>query len=541
MSLRRQLFLVLSALLLLILGLTLWASLAQLQPQLDPDSIRSLSARMALIFGVIYLAALFVIAKLLGYFLEPLGWIEQSARAAQQKRFEQITAQPRSPELARVVQAMNDMSRRMGEILDEGTTRAEKLRRHAYQDELTGFANHKGFELLFKQLLDDDPRFDMAGMLLLELDGMQPFYRQHGYRETSPFMTAVAQIAQDTFKTTPRALLARQSEAAFSFVIPNKDEASLTKAAETLRTRLLEAIAQCPAKDHVSFSLGLSFFKQDDKPSDILARADLALETARHQGLNGLHVQTRQEDQASALGSFGWRTLIKNALAENRWQLVAQPVVELEERQLVHDELMARLVDTNGQLVPATQFLPMAARHELMTDVDIGLVTLAIKRLRAGKGTGRIAINLSPQSVASSDFFEWLDRKLAELKPEDAARLSVEVSEYGCLSHPDAARQVLEVAHEYGARFGIDNFGVDPRALQLLRQLPPDYVKLNGGLVEALPKDMTAQILVEAIVDLAHSLEAPVIAQNVESEDQVRALKNVSVDGGQGYLFGAPA
>lgn len=514
----------------------------QITSQANPTQKRLWRAAtdLWLMFGGIYVAALMGLQALLRRFLQPLGWIEQCARAIQQKRFEQITDLPRAPELARVAMAMNDMSRRVAEMLDEGTKRAEALRRKAYEDDLTGLSNHRGFELQLNQLLNDDCRFELAGVLLLELDGMQAFYRDRSFIQATPFLKSVAQLAKESFEQKTQSLLARNSESAFSFVVTKLNEEGITGLAESFRKKLEALIEQSPAKEYVSFSLGLTFFYQDDKPSEFLARADLALETARHQGRNGLHALPHQHDEVSTLGSFGWRNLIKNALEENRWQLVAQPVVDLEEKQTFQEELMARLVDRKGQLVPANQFLPMATRHKLMSDIDLALVTLAFKRLRSEDEDSNIAINLSHQSIANNEFVDFLETKLAELKA-DAHRLSLELSEYGCLSDLEAAQSIKEMAHEHGAKFGIDNFGLDPQALQLLRQIPPDYVKLNGGLVEALPKDLTAQIMVEAIVDLAHSLEVQVIAQNVEQEDQVRALKNVSIDGGQGYLFGAPA
>jgi EAL domain-containing protein (putative c-di-GMP-specific phosphodiesterase class I) len=285
----------------------------------------------------------------------------------------------------------------------------------------------------------------------------------------------------------------------------------------------------------------VAYFRQDDKRSEIFARGDLATESARHAGHDGLVILPEQPDDKTALGSFGWRMLIQNALKENRWRLMAQPVVDLAERgRMLHGEMMARLVDGEGNLVPASQFLPMAVRHDLMPDIDRGLVSLALDYLRRQTDADkRIAINLSPQSVANAEFVAWLGARLAELKA-DARRLLLEISEFGCLRNVAAASEVMALARRHGARFGIDHFGLDPQSLRLMREMPPDYVKLNGGLVGAMATDEDARAVVESIVQLAHSLEVQVIAQNVEDEAQVGVLLAVAVDGGQGYLFGAP-
>ncbi len=98
----------------------------------------------------------------------------------------------------------------------------------------------------------------------------------------------------------------------------------------------------------------------------------------------------------------------------------------------------------------------------------------------------------------------------------------------------------MELIRKHGAKFGIDNFGVDPQALKLLRQIPPDYIKLSGGLIADIATNNEARNLVMSIVQLAKSLEVLVLPQNIENEEQVAALIAAGVEGGQGYLFGAP-
>jgi len=497
---------------------------------------------MSLWIAAILVGGLLAMQALLRFVLRPLRMIEKSARDVQHKRFGQIAVLPRAPELARVVRAMNDMSRRVAEMLDEGTARAEALRKQAYEDELTGLANRRGFELRLKELFEGEYKFSLAAMIVVELDNMRQFIRARGFDAGLAVMRIVARSAEDLLKGDHYSLLARSNEHTFSFVLAGVTAEQVTELATRLRERLARGIGASPAASVVFFNIGVAYFRQDDKRSEIFARGDLATESARHAGHDGLVILPEQPDDKTALGSFGWRMLIQNALKENRWRLMAQPVVDLAERgRMLHGEMMARLVDGEGNLVPASQFLPMAVRHDLMPDIDRGLVSLALDYLRRQTDADkRIAINLSPQSVANAEFVAWLGARLAELKA-DARRLLLEISEFGCLRNVAAASEVMALARRHGARFGIDHFGLDPQSLRLMREMPPDYVKLNGGLVGAMATDEDARAVVESIVQLAHSLEVQVIAQNVEDEAQVGVLLAVAVDGGQGYLFGAPA
>ena len=516
--------------------------LVESQPTFAYQYLWESAAEMALWVVGIFIAAFAVLGWLLGLVLKPLRAIERSAVAVQQRRFEQIAATPRAPELARVVSAMNAMSRRVGEMLDEETARADDLRRQAYEDELTGLANRRGFDLRLAELLDGEYKFARAAVIGVEFDGMQAYTRAHGFGQGLALMRGLANGAAEVFAGPWRSLFGHTNEYAFSFVLAGVEADAATERVRLLHQRLTALLAAVTVAEKPRFAIGLAWFRQDDSRSDVFARADLALESARQRGRDQLAVLPESGEETASLGSFGWRQLIKDALKENRWRLVSQPVVSLAEPATeLHGELMARLVDAEGHLVPASMFLPMAVRHDLMPDIDRGLVALAIDYLRSHTDpAARIAINLSPQSAAERGFVDWLAVRLAGLK-EQAGRLLIEISEFGCLADTEAARGIMALARQHGARFGIDHFGLDPRALQLLRAMPPDYVKLNGGLVAAAADDAEARAVVESIVRLAHSLEVQVIAQNVENQAQVGVLLAVAVDGGQGYLFGAPS
>jgi EAL domain-containing protein (putative c-di-GMP-specific phosphodiesterase class I)/GGDEF domain-containing protein len=496
---------------------------------------------MGLWLALIYVFALVLTQMHLHFILWPLRMIEDSARAIQHKRFEQITSLPKAPELSRVVKAMNDMSRRVAEMLDEQTEHAATLLKKAYEDEQTGLVNRRGFELELKELLEGDYQFTLAGMIFVELDDMRAFGRSHGFSEVVAVLTTVTGAAEAALKGEHVTLMGRANEFTFSFILAGLSEEELVARADALRKRLADDIGRLPASGNVAFDIGMTYFRQDEHQATIFARSDLAVESARHSGRNGLVVLPDKRDDFSELGSFGWRMLIQSALNENRLFLVSQPAVRLASRtNIVHEELLARLLDTKGNLVPAMQFLPMAVRHDLMRDVDCSLVVLAISYLGiTEKKDKHFAINLSSQSIANRQFVGWLAEQLDFLKL-DARRLSFEISEIGCLRDIESALTVMDMVHKFGAKFGIDNFGLDSRALKLLRQIPSDYVKLNSGVISTITTDTQAREIVKSIVRLAHSLDIQVFAMSVETEAQVAMLLGLAVDGAQGYLFGAP-
>ena len=138
-------------------------------------------------------------------------------------------------------------------------------------------------------------------------------------------------------------------------------------------------------------------------------------------------------------------------------------------------------------------------------------------------------------------FFDWLEPRIESLAPTAAARVSLEVSQFGALRHSAALNAIRQLCRQRQVAFGIDHFDLAPQAVKMLRTTVPDYVKLSGALSHDLLASDDSRELLATFVKLAHSLDVNVIAQKIEDQAQVVALLGVGVDGGQGFHFGAPA
>lgn len=516
--------------------------LVESQPTYAYQHLWSTSMQMLGWLALVYAAALALAYLVLHFILKPLRAIEKTAIDVQAKRFEQITESPRAPELARVVGAMNQMSKKVGEMLDAETAKVAALHKQAYEDELTGLLNRRGFELQLTELLSGEQQFSLAAIVAVEIDDMRLMNREHGFAAGEFVMRSVVNAAMTAFSKAPTQLLARSNEFAFSFVAPDVTFEKVVELATEHRRVLLEMLSQYQPATMVAINMGVAFFRKSDKRSDVFARADLAVETARQSERNGFFILDDKPDEHSSLGSFGWRTLIQTALVESRWRLLRQPVMSLSDTtRVLQGECMARLVDAQGELVPAANFMPMASRHRLMPDVDRAMVTLAFEHLKGRVHDGvLVAVNLSPQSMANAEFMDWFALELSALGHE-AASLAIEVSEFGALRNQAATVRVRDLLRSKHGKFGIDHFGLDPQALKLLRDIVPDYVKLVGSLMVEIGAVESVSDMLHSFVTLAHSLDVTVIAQQVEHADQLEVLTNAKVDAGQGYFFGPPA
>jgi EAL domain-containing protein (putative c-di-GMP-specific phosphodiesterase class I)/GGDEF domain-containing protein len=402
-------------------------------------------------------------------------------------------------------------------------------------------ANRRGFELRLVELLQGELQFSLGAVVAVEIDDMRLLNRAHGFGAGEHIMRVLTSSAKEVFSQVALTVLARSNEFSFSFLLVDVTHEQAPELAGELRRRVMGQLADFEPAKMAGINMGVAFFRHSDNRSEVFARADLAVESARQSDRNGFVVLPGTHDENSALGSFGWRTLIQSALEEHRWRLLRQPVVLLTDTTvLIHSECMARLVDAQGDLVPASSFMPMAARHRLMSDVDRAMMTLALQRLRdPDAGQSMLAINLSPQSIGDTEFVDWLSERLASLAG-GAQRVALEVSEFGALRNATALARIRQMARQHGVAFGIDHFGLNPQAVQMLRDAAPDYVKLSGALSQELVAQAGSNELLESFVKLAHSLDVMVIAQQIETAEQAGALAAAGVDGGQGYFFGAP-
>ena len=487
-----------------------------------------------------YLIAMFLTHLVLRIVLKPLAEIEHLALEIAERRFIQMRSVPHVKELARVVFAMNIMSLRIADTLKTESARAEAFRKEAYVDAVTGLDNRRSFDLRLNDLLEGDLQFSDGVMIGLEVNNLKVFNNETSYREGDGFLKLVARVSS-RFLGSKALIASRTGGGGFTFVLLDQELDTINAMAYQLRDLLHEETNKLPGETELTFSLGVIGFYKHDKSSQILARLDLAIETARQLGLNALYFEKSEHLPEETMGSKGWRELIQSALTENRWILMGQPVVALDDKALIHEEIMSRLVGREGNLIPASLFVPMALRHCLMEEVDRALLELVF-RLHQGqaKWETKMAVNVSSQSLQSKEFVTWLDAQLNALSLEARQSLSFEVSEYGCSIDLAAAKSFATMIRGHQALFGIDNVGFAPNSLQILRDLPADYIKLVAGLVQEALHTADARSLIQSLATLAQSLDIKVIAQGVEFEEQLEMLLANKIAGGQGFLFGTP-
>ena len=297
---------------------------------------------------------------------------------------------------------------------------------------------------------------------------------------------------------------------------------------------------------NIGVSVGLvEISRESGAPEELMSAADSACYVAKKRG-NHVHVYSaRDESVARHRGEIQWLQRLQSALKENRFELLAQPIIATAGGTTGPAlEVLLRLQDESvpGGISPV-EFLRAAERYRLMSDVDRWVVQTAVTAL--GRGGIRLpaerslAINLSGQTLGDPQFLEFvvdiLDR--TGVMP---SQLCFEVTENSVITNIEHAERFIGVLHGMGCEFALDDFGRGLSSFGNLKNLSLDYLKIDGSFIRNLAADSVNQAMVAAMIKLARTLNFQVVAEQVEDGNSLEAAKMMGVDFVQGYHIGRP-
>ena len=492
-----------------------------------------------LLLILIYAVALLVLRLILKGILRPLSAIEAAAQAISRRDFVTVDEHPSTRELARVVAAMNSLSRRVREALEAETARAAALREAAYVDPVAGLLNRRGFGETFESRYEYERGSFTGAAALIQVSNLAQVNEAHGQARGDALLASIGDGVREVARDAG-GLAGRWGGAMFVLVVPDADMGVATRRLEALQRRVRSSAAELGLETEVDISIG-AVFVEGDRPAleAFLSAAEEALKQAVELRVDTPQVR-RLRLEAGHSGTQEQLEILRAAIAAGQIHLVGQRVFALPGAEVLHTEIMGRLIDASGRQIPAAEFMPLVTRHELSAQFDRAVVGKVIERAGSAEAGATIAVNLSARSIADGAFGDWLGGALAR-HPARRVRLVFEIGEYGVLQDETAAQRFAERIAKLGARLAIDHFGVHRDSLALLRRLGPAYVKLSAVYTRKLADDMGTRFFVESVARAARQLDVPVIAQSVEDEGTLATLRALGLGGYQGFAAGRPS
>ncbi|HTN24682.1 MAG TPA: EAL domain-containing protein [Solirubrobacteraceae bacterium] len=419
----------------------------------------------------------------------------------------------------------------------------DRLQHMADHDPLTGLLNRRAFERELRNHVRRGERYGLAGAaLMIDLDHFKYYNDTLGHLAGDELITRVAGALATRLRESD--VLARLGGDEFAVILPNAGEA----AARRVASELLECVrgeglvAPDGVRNVLTASIGVAFFDDEAglQPEDVMVNADLAMYDAKEAGRDRAsfypasgHVRARMRSRVT------WVESIRAALDTGRFELLAQPIVDLRGERARRYELLLRMRTTDGDLIPPAAFLRIAEHLDLVQEIDRWVVARATELLVAHPQLS-LEVNLSGKSIGAPALLELTERLLDETGV-DPGRLTFEITETAAVANIARARAFSERLRALGCRFALDDFGAGFGSFYYLKHLPFDYLKIDGEFVRNCASDPTDRLLVTAAVDIARGLGKETIAEFVGDDAAVAVLRDLGVDWGQGFHLGAPA
>jgi EAL domain-containing protein (putative c-di-GMP-specific phosphodiesterase class I) len=279
----------------------------------------------------------------------------------------------------------------------------------------------------------------------------------------------------------------------------------------------------------------------------LMSAADVACYVAKDSGRNRIHVY-EEGDAAERHQEMQWVARINRALEEERFELFYQPIVPIGSTGATagvwpHYELLLRLRDERGEIVAPTAFIPAAERYNLMPSLDRWVISQTLETLvyRGERGTDpyTLAINLSGTTLNDARFLDFLLDELSAVAVPPGA-LCFEITETAAISNLGQVVAFMRALKARGCRFSLDDFGTGLSSLTYLKNLPVDYVKIDGQFVRNVIHDHADEAVVEAIARMARAFNIQAIAERVESREVMKRLGELGVAYAQGFFVAVP-
>lgn len=471
--------------------------------------------------------------------LRPLDNMVIQAEAISRREFLSAPHIPRTPELKRVVLAMNQMVEKLKNLFAEEAARSEKLRVEAYQDNLTGLANRRLLDIRLAEQLTVNEHNTAGYMLFMTLGDLAGLNQKLGGQQTDALIKAIGEVFKRQLENPSRSewLASRSRAGEFTLVAPGLTGEAADQLAIELAQQV-DALAETKASGMSPIAyIGIGSFNPGDQAKTVFARTDQALTQAR--GTPG-KTWARMGDTATTSGNAvqDWRGWIDSALTQSKLKLFFQPVASCADiGQLLHQKVLARLIDPQGEAIAAGQFLPWVERLGWSARLDIAMLENCIKHLK--QFPQPLALSLSGQTLRDAESQANLLQVLRN-NPRQDSLLTLELDERHL---PPAAQleQLSQAIRAAGYQLGLQHFGGNFSLISNITNLGLAYLKIDGSYIRAIDQESDKRSFIEAVYRATNSIDMPLIAEMVETQGELDTLKELGIEGAMGRLIGAPA
>lgn len=427
----------------------------------------------------------------------------------------------------------------------------KKLSHQATHDALTGFYNRIGFENIARVSIEDaETNQTQHTMAYLDLDQFKLVNDSCGHVAGDELLRQIAAVISQQLRSGDT--IARLGGDEFGVILHNCPKQAALNIAENIRHAIQNFRFAWEGR---TFSIGVSIGMvqinhQSPGLEKLLSLADSACYAAKDQGRNRVHLYEPDDLEMSIRqGQIQWVSKIRQALDSDQLRLFYQPIVDISQTNAknsppAHIEIFVRMQEPDGKIIPPGAFIPAAERYNLIQEIDLWVIknTLAWLGDLSHSETlnlGLCAMNISGPTLSDenclSKIIDFIDYYRV---PAD--KVCFEITETAAITNLNHARTFFGRLRKQGCHFALDDFGSGLSSFGYLKNLPVQYLKIDGSFIKHIHENTIDSVMVQSINQIGHEMGLKTIAEFVESEDILEHLKTIGIDFAQGYYLGKP-
>jgi diguanylate cyclase (GGDEF)-like protein len=449
--------------------------------------------------------------------------------------------QERDAVLVERTREIEDANRELEREVSERKRAERKIRALADHDALTGLPNRRLFKDRVRMAIGQARRHRrQPSVLFLDLDRFKLVNDSLGHDVGDLLLKKVGERLAGAVRETDT--VARLGGDEFTILLPDAGQATdVARAAEKILATLRRPFDLEEREVYITPSVGIAIFPEDGEDVDALIKnADTAMYRAKEAGRDNYQLYTAAMN-AQALERLGLESRLRKALENAELEIHYQPVVSIRGGQVHGVEALLRWRHPERGLVSPADFIPIAEATGLIVPIGAWVLSQACAQARLWeRETGlpplSMAVNLSARQLQQSDVVSQVEAALRQ-SGLDAGKLELEITESSAIQSPEAAIRTLQELRKLGVRISLDDFGVGYSSLTYVRRLPIDTVKVDRSFVRDVCTDPADAAIVSAVIEMSHLLGFSVVAEGVESEEQLDWLRARGCDRLQGYYF----
>lgn len=410
-------------------------------------------------------------------------------------------------------------------------------------DQLTGLPNRLNFYSTLEQKVQKaEKNGESLALIILDIDRFKRINETFGHERGDSLLVQVAERLVSLFSANCSVFRLGGDE--FIILVEQFNQIDeICKYGQMLLRELSKLFLVEDVEFYITASVGISVYPTDGSDGQTLMKnADTAMYRAKEHGKNNFQFY-RETMNSRCIWTFAMENRLRKAIQQTEFLVYYQPQMSIDKGNISGIEALVRWLHPEVGLISPAEFIPLAEESGLICHIGKWVMKTACTQLKAWHNAGfkdlRVSVNISPIQFQQPELISWITKILEETKV-DPQYLELEITESLLMQNPESSRQILNALSGMGLHLSVDDFGTGYSSLSYLKHFPINTIKIDRTFVNGITSHADDQAIATAVTRMAHSLNMTVVAEGVETEEQLHFLQSIGCDAIQGYLFSRP-